>query len=156
MNKILKHITRELILGIIGAVIYMIIEIAWDGSTDWSMGLFAGVSFMIGGLLNEFYNFKMKIWLQSIIITIVILLLEYFGGKYFVNVDYSIWDYRNMTMFGIPSNLDGQICVQFALIWFVVFSPLIIWMDDYIRHKMFKDSKPNSLLWHYKALFTNK
>lgn len=155
-KRITKHIFRELILGIIGAIVYMMIELCWDGSTDWTMGLFALIAFMIGGLLNEFYNFKMKIWVQCIIITIVILILEYFGGKYFVNTSYEIWDYRNMTLFGIPSNLDGQICIQFALIWFVVFSPLIIWTDDWLRYKWFNDDKPKSLLWHYIALFANK
>lgn len=150
MKHLLKHIFRSLILISIMGILYFIIEIAYDGDSSYLMMICGGLSGFIGGLLNQFYNFKMKIWLQSIIITIVILALEFTFGVFF-NADYSIWDYRNL-----PFNVSGQICLYFGLIWFVLFSPLIIWLDDTLRNKLFKNQKPKCLLWHYIALFINK
>ena len=138
---------KILILFLIGGILYYLIEILYDGSSHFSMAIVGGLSFIIGGLLNEKLP-RLSIKKQALIITFVILVLEYLSG-YIVNIKLglNVWDYSNM-----PFNLHGQICLYFGLIWYFVFSPLIIWFDDVLRYVLFKEEKPNSLFNIYKKL----
>lgn len=111
-----------------GTVLYWLIELAWDGSTHWSMGPVGGLAFIVGGEIDEIAPDR-SWWKQSIIITCIILALEYSAGVLF-NKDYKVWDYR-----GKKFNLDGQICLTFGLIWFVVFGPVIIILDNILRRR---------------------
>jgi uncharacterized membrane protein len=109
--------------------IYWIIEILWKQHSHWSMFVVAGISAILGDLLNEITP-DMKVIVQSFLITILILLQEYLVGIMF-NYDYSIWDYR-----GMPFNYEGHITLSFAILWFVFISPFIIWWGDKWRGKM--------------------
>ncbi len=144
-------ILKNLIIFIIGGSAYYLIEILYDGSSHYSMAIVGGLSFLIGGLLNEKTS-KLSVKKQALIITIVILALEYITGC-IVNkrLGLNVWDYSDMLC-----NLHGQICLRFALIWFFIFSPLIIWLDDYLRHILFKEHKPPSIIQVYKELLKFK
>lgn len=143
---------KRLILFLIGASMYYLIEILYDGTSHLSMFIIGGLSFLIGGLINE-YPPKLKIWKQSAIITTVIVILEYFTG-WIVNIKLGlrIWDYSDLSF-----NLHGQISLRFALIWYFIFCPLIIWFDDYVRWKLFGEEKVNKCLFSiYKDLIMFK
>ena len=45
----------------------------------------------------------------------------------------NIWSYSDM-----PLNIDGQICLPFTMIWFVL-SVLGVITDNFIRHKIFNE-----------------
>lgn len=134
-KKIILRIFQLIIIFILCGTVYSIMEILFKGSergTHWSMfvlsGL-AGVIFIDG--LNNIYSYEMDFLLQSFISSIMITIWEYFTGNIF-NLDYSIWDYRNM-----PFNFQGQICLPFTILWFVlaiIFIPVL----DYIEWKIFK------------------
>lgn len=110
---------------LIGGLIYAGIEVSYDNTSHRAMILVGGLSFLLGGLTHQFLNtFGMPLIIQGFAIAIIVLILEYIGGRIF-NSDYSIWDYRNS-----PLNLSGQICVWFGLIWWLVISPVIIWLWD--------------------------
>ena len=126
----MKKIFSNLIRFIIGFSVYLAIEIIWDGSTHISMGVLGGLSFLIGGLLNDKFSWKIDLLLQSSLITVLITILEAIVG----NIDYyfwhlEIWDYSNMPM----NYFNGKICVPFCLIW-LLFSFVIIFLHDAITY----------------------
>lgn len=134
-KRIILRIIQLLIIFILCGTVYSIMEILFKGSergTHWSMfvlsGL-AGVIFIDG--LNNVFSYEMDLILQATICSIMITIWEYFTGNIF-NLDYQIWDYRN-----IPFNFDGQICLPFTILWFIL-SIIFIPVLDYIEWKVFK------------------
>lgn len=137
-KKILKIIGKEIALFIIGALIYMGIELAFRGHTHWTMGIVGGLCFVIIGLLNEGYNWEMPFWKQCLIGACVITALEFVSGVVLnMILGLGIWDYS-----GIPFNLFGQICLPFSIAWFFL-SGIAIILDDYIRYWFFDEEKPH-------------
>lgn len=131
---------------------YADIELLWRGYTFLSMLILGGFLSVFIGLMNESeIIYKQKMWIQCILSTILILLLEYIAG-YILNIrlNLGIWDYS-----ALPLNIDGQICLLYAGLWFLL-SPLVIWTDDILRYKLYGEEKPNNVLKYYIALFTNK
>jgi uncharacterized membrane protein len=53
----------------------------------------------------------------------------------------NVWDYS-----AIPTNIMGQICLPFSLLW-VLLSGVAIVLDDYVRFWFFGEEKP-----HYSLL----
>lgn len=119
---------------IIGAGIYVLIEIMYDNTSHRSMALLGGFAFVFCGFLDEWYVMPdVAFWA---LISLIITVLEYLVGK-IVNEDYKIWDYRKIGLRikgrWIPLNLEGQICVPFSLIWFFPIAPFLMWLDNILR-----------------------
>jgi len=145
-NKIYKDIILIFIMG----ALYMVLEGMWRGWTHVSMLVVGGISAFLIGRLNEhpvFYDRKM--WQECIIGTAIILVLEFASGmvlNMWLKLD--IWDYSNTW-----GNLYGQICIPYAILWFMLV-PFCVFVDDYLRYKLFGAKKPLELLQNYKDLFT--
>lgn len=107
------------------------------------MFICGGLSGIFGHLLYQ-NNPGMSIIKKSLLITVMILALEYISG-YIVNIELGlrVWDYSNL-----PLNINGQICMRFALIWFFAFSPLILWISGELSYLIFGEEKP-PVLWHF-------
>ena len=105
---------KNIVLFSIGGVIYLMIEIIWRylmnrPDTHWTMFIVGGLAFLIIGSINEYFTWEIPIWLQSIIGTIAVTVLEFISGCVLnIWLGLNIWDYSNM-----PLNLFGQICVPF-------------------------------------------
>lgn len=141
MNKnTLKNVFKYLILGNIGGIVYILIELFYRGYSHWTMYIVAAISFILIGLINEFINWDMKLWKQMLIGSIIITIIEFISG-YIVNIKLSwhVWDYSTL-----PFNIMGQVCLAFSIIWFFI-SLIAIVVDDYLRYWLFKEEKP-----HYK------
>ena len=124
----------------IGAFLYLFIEILYRGHTHWTMGVVGGVCFVLIGLINEVFTWNTPLWLQSIIGATIVTVLEFISGLILnIWLGLGIWDYSRM-----PFNLLGQICLPFSVIW-IGLSVLAIVLDDYLRFYLFKEEKP-----HYK------
>ncbi len=138
----MKKIMKPLILFSIGGSIYISIEIIYRSLMDkppthWVMFVLGGLAFLIIGRLNEHIDWEMPFWLQVLIGTAVVLVLEFiFGCVLNLWLGLAIWDYSNM-----PFNLLGQICLPFALIWSVLVVIAII-LDDYLRYWLFDEEEP--------------
>ena len=80
---------------------------------------------------------EMSILAQMILSSVIISELEFVTG-YVVNIilRYDVWDYSNL-----PFNLMGQICVQYSILWMFL-SVFIIFVDDYIRCRLFGEERP--------------
>lgn len=138
----MKKILKPIILFLIGGSIYISIEIIYrylmdKPPTHWAMFVLGGLAFLIIGRLNEHIDWEMPFWLQVLIGTAIVLVLEFiFGCVLNLWLGLSIWDYSNM-----PFNLLGQICLPFALIWSVLVVIAIV-LDDYLRYWLFDEEKP--------------
>ena len=133
----LKRYHKEIILWILGGLIYIGIELIWRGYSHWTMFLLGGICFVCIGRINEVIQWDMSLWKQVLIGTVIITGLEFLTGC-IVNLclGWNIWDYSEM-----PLNVMGQICVQYMLLW-VPASAAAIVLDDYLRYWMFKEEKP--------------
>ncbi len=145
-NKIYKDITLIFIMG----ALYMVLEGFWRGWTHISMLVVGGLAAFLIGRLNEhptFYDRKM--WQECVIGILIIFVLEFTSGvilNMWLHLD--IWDYSNEW-----GNLYGKICLLYAFIWFLLV-PLAIYVDDYLRYKLFGEKKPEGILKNYKDLIT--
>jgi uncharacterized membrane protein len=147
-NKVYK----DLILIFVMGALYMVLEGLWRGWTNISMLFVGGLCAFLIGRLNEykaFYNRKM--YDQCLIGTIITLFIELISGLILnVWLGFYIWDYSDAW-----GNVYGQICLPYALLWFILM-PLAIYVDDYLRYKIFEEEKPSGLLENYKYLITGK
>lgn len=140
-----------LLIAIMGAM-YMVLEGLWRGWTNISMLFVGGLCAFLIGRLNEQNTFKnLKIWQQSLMGTIITLIIEFVSGLILNKwLGFHIWDYSNTW-----GNVMGQICIPYALLWFLLM-PFCMFIDDYLRDKLFKEEKPYGLLEYYKKLRTFK
>lgn len=138
--ELLRRLVKPLILFGIGGLLYVLIEILWRGYSHWTMFILGGLCFLYAGAENEYTDWEVPIYLQSIKTAIVITFLEFICGV-IVNMclQWNVWDYSNM-----PFNFLGQICPQFSFLWLFVGTGAII-LDDYLRYWLFDEEKP-----HYK------
>lgn len=144
-NKLYKDFILIFILG----SLYMILEGLWRGWTNISMLFVGGVCAFLVGKLNEhprFYDRKM--WQQCLSGTLITLCIEFISGMILnVWLKLNIWDYSNLKY-----NLCGQICLTYAVLWFLLM-PLTIFIDDWLRYKLFQEKKPLGIINNYKNLF---
>ena len=82
--------------------------------------------------------------LQCLVGMMIVLLVECILGYEFNIVEQRmLWDYSS-----VPFNfVGGQICLPFACIWFVLSGVCII-LDDWLRHKIFKEEKPYYVIYN--------
>lgn len=151
-NNIKNIIYKDLILIFIMGSLYMVLEGLWRGWTHISMLVVGGTAAFLIGRLNEhpeFYDKKM--WQECIIGTFIALALEFTSGVILnIWLGLDIWDYSN-----IPCNLYGQICLPYAVLWFILM-PLCIGIDDYLRYRLFEEKKPPGLMENYIDLFMGR
>lgn len=134
----LKQYRKEIILGYIGGLLYIGIELMWRGYSHWTMFLLGGLCFVCLGRINEVIPWCMPLWQQVLIGTVIITVLEFLTGC-IVNLwlGWNVWDYS-----GVPWNVMGQICVPYMLLWVPVSVAAII-TDDYLRYYLFQEERPH-------------
>ncbi|MDO5155887.1 MAG: hypothetical protein Q4D51_07965 [Eubacteriales bacterium] len=137
MNK-LSFLYKYLFLFLVGGFSYFYMEIIYRGFSHFSMIICGGLALIFCGLLNQSPNRKLPLTVQMVLSALIITGLEFITG-YIVNMKYhlNVWDYSNM-----PYNLYGQICIAFSSLWLVL-SLIGIFLDDFIRWKVFDEEKPN-------------
>lgn len=134
----MKRYHKEIILGFIGGLLYIIIELIWRGYSHWTMFVLGGICFVCLGRINEVIPWNMPLWQQALIGTAIITGLEFITGC-IVNLwlGWNVWDYSN-----VPFNVLGQICLPYILLWIPISLAGIV-SDDYLRHWLFKEEKPH-------------
>ncbi|MBR9649455.1 putative ABC transporter permease [Clostridium tyrobutyricum] len=130
----------------------MVLEGLWRGWTHISMLVVGGIAAFLIGRLNEHPKFYDKKMCQECLIgTVIILILEFISGMVLnVWLKLHIWDYSNTW-----GNLYGQICIPYAVIWFLLV-PLNVYADDYLRYRLFGEKRPQGLLKNYIDLFMGR
>lgn len=134
----MKRYHKEIILWLIGGLLYMGVELMWRGYSHWTMFVLGGICFVLLGRINEVIPWNMPLWQQVLIGTAIITSLEFITGC-IVNLwlGWNVWDYSN-----IPLNFFGQICLPYMFLWIPISLAGIV-SDDYLRHWLFKEEKPH-------------
>ena len=134
----MKRYHKEIILGFIGGLLYIGIELIWRGYSHWTMFVLGGICFVLLGRINELMPWDMPLWQQMLIGTAIITGLEFVTGC-IVNLwlGWNVWDYSN-----VPLNVFGQICLPYILLWAPISLAGII-LDDYLRYWLFKEERPH-------------
>jgi uncharacterized membrane protein len=132
-NNFLKYT----FLFLFGGFAYGGIEILYRGFSHISMMVAGGISFILIGLLNEIYSWKMALISQMVLSAGIITAVEFLVGLV-VNVwlKLNVWDYSNL-----PYNIMGQVCLIYTNVWFFLSLPAILF-DDYLRYFLLKKEKP--------------
>ena len=133
-------IKKHLILGTIGGLIYVLLELIWRGYSHWTMFLLGGTCFVLLGLINEILDWDTPLTLQMLIGCAVITALEFITGCV-VNLwlGWNVWDYSDLKF-----NILGQISLFSSIGWYFI-SLVGITLDDWLRYRLFGEKKP-----HYK------
>lgn len=151
--KLLKHLYRLAVLWLVLGMCYATVELLWRGVTYSPMIAVGGLCGLCIGLLNQHPVFcDRHIWQQCFIGTVITLAIEYTSG-YILNIrlGLNIWNYSKM-----PLNINGQICLLYAVLWFFLM-PFAIYVDDWLRWKLFDEPQPpGGNLQYYIKLFTLK
>lgn len=121
---------KNVLMAVIGASIYLLVEIVYRNYTFRLSAVMSAIAFVVGSNLNNKFSWKMDLLLQSGIIAVVITCLEAIIG----NIDYyflhqNMWDYSSVW----GSALNGKICLPFMGIWFI-FGFLIVFAGDAIEY----------------------
>ena len=142
----MKRYHKEIILWLIGGLLYMGIELMWRGYSHWTMFALGGLCFVCLGRINEVIPWNMPLWQQALIGTAIITGLEFITGC-IVNLwlGWNVWDYSN-----VPFNVLGQICLPYILLWIPISLAGIV-SDDYLRHWLFKEEKPHYCLLKHRT-----
>ena len=146
MNN-LNRLIKGIFLFLVGGGVYILIEDIWrflvnSHPSHWTMFFVGGLSFLLIGEINEYFEWEMWIEEQMLISAFTITVIEFVSGMILnVWLRLGIWDYSKL-----PLNLCGQICVPFFFAWFLL-SLLGIVIDDYIRWKFFNEERP-----HYTSI----
>ncbi len=122
----IKILIKYLVLFLLGGYTYYGIEILWRGYSHYSMIICGGICFIYAGLQNEQVEWDYPFWKQVLRVEAFILSAEFITGcivNLWLGLD--VWDYS-----GLPGNILGQTCPQFALL-FLPLSAIAIIVDKY-------------------------
>lgn len=137
-----KRIYQAMVLGCIGGVLYMVVELLWRGRTHWTMGALGGLCFVIIGLLNERLPWEMPLSVQALAGAAVVTAAELVAGVVLnLWLGLHIWDYS-----GLPFNLWGQICLWYSMLW-VPLSAAAVLLDDWLRYWIWGEDRPRYTLF---------
>ena len=141
MSRVFKILSIWFIFGMCYFTLEGIYRIPKGGFANLIMLFIGGLCGVLIGSINQFPKFNnMAVWKQAAIGTVLTLIVEYASG-YVLNIKLglNIWNYSDMYF-----NIKGQICLEFALIWFLLM-PIAIWLEDYIRFKFWEEGYEYSL-----------
>lgn len=150
----MKRMTKILTIWFLLGMFYFTLEGLWripkGGYANIFMLAVGGLCGLFVGGINQvpkFYN--MRIIIQSLIGTLIVLMIEYVSGL-FLNcyLGLHIWDYSNL-----PFNINGQVCLLFGILWFLLM-PLCIWLEDKIRYVLWHEGVDYSIVQIYKEFIT--
>lgn len=145
----MKNLIRFLVIATLTGISYMGIEILYRGRTHWTMMIVAGLTVYAIGLLDEDKRIKLKIYQQSLIGMLIATIFEFISGIILnIILGLNIWSYE-----GRWGNILGQVCPLFMLFWLLII-PIGLFMDNYIRYKLFNEEKCDNLIKYYIRLFT--
>jgi len=133
-----RILNKQLLLFDIGGLLYVLIELAWRGTSHWTMFLLGGLCFVCLGLINEVIPWETPLWQQVLAGLGIIAVLEFLTGC-IVNLwlGWDIWDYSDKW-----GNILGQICPEYILLWIPVALAAIL-LDDCLRRLWFREDQPH-------------
>lgn len=139
INFLIRKIAQNLIMFILGASFYTLIEIMFRNRSYRLMSLLGGIIFIIGGNLNNIFSWKMDLILQCGVISLVTTAFEAIVGNidyYFLHLD--MWDYTTLPLHA----LNGKISLQFSILWFLLGFIIVFVYDAITYYWMHEGEQP--------------
>lgn len=107
-----ESIKIRIIVFLLGAYGYGLVELLWRGRTHWSMALAGGICFTVIAAVQSKLG-AIRLLYRCIICSVFITITELvFGLVFNVILNMKVWDYSS-----IKFNLGGQICLLFSVMW---------------------------------------
>lgn len=151
MQLFIINMKKNIILIFIMGALYMVLEGLWRGWTNIAMLLVGGLCGLLIGKMNERCEEILTIWEKCLLGAAIILLIEFISGMILnVYLQLGIWDYSN-----IWGNLYGQICIPYAILWFLLV-PFVIYVYNYLRYFLFQAEEPGMFWKSYINLFLGR
>lgn len=127
------RVWKQSVLGYIGGMVYVGMELLWRGWSHGSMFVVGGICFLLIGSIETVFP-NMPLVIQSIFGGCIVTMMELLSGL-FLNVflHLHVWDYS-----GLPMNFMGQVCLSYYFLWIFV-SFLAIWADKLLRLSLFRE-----------------
>lgn len=121
----MSQIQAYIIMFFTGGFLYCTIEILARGYSHISMLLAGGTCFLLAGVIENLLGNSASLISQMFLCSIMITLVELFVGL-IVNrqMHLNVWDYS-----GQQYNFQGQICLLYSNLWFLLSCPLILLHD---------------------------
>ena len=123
----------SMLLWFWGGTVYFLLEVAYKTATgrpemiSWTMLALAVLLTIPVERCGEQLPWAVPLWLQALACAALVTAAELAAGLILnVWLGLGVWDYSDL-----PGNFMGQICPQFAAIWFglcLVFIPAFDWM----------------------------
>lgn len=123
----------SMLLWFWGGTVYFLLEVAWKTATgkpemiSWTMLVLAVLLTIPVERCGEQLPWGAPLWLQALACAALVTAAELAAGLILnVWLGLGVWDYSDL-----PGNFIGQICPQFAAVWFglcLVFIPAFDWM----------------------------
>ena len=123
----------SMLLWFWGGTIYFLLEVAWKTATgkpemiSWTMLVLAILLTIAVERCGEQLPWAVPLWLQALACAALVTAVELAAGLILnIWLGLGVWDYSDL-----PGDFMGQICPQFAAIWFglcLVFIPAFDWM----------------------------
>ena len=103
---------NNLILFLVGAFLYGLVEVVWRGYSHWSMMIAGGLCFIVFSRISE-KLIGLPLLYKCILGSACITLIEFVFGLIFnLYFKLDVWDYSNL-----PLNFLGQICLLYSVLW---------------------------------------
>ncbi|NCU26811.1 hypothetical protein EOM86_08850 [Candidatus Nomurabacteria bacterium] len=123
-GKLNIKLKRFVMLFLSGGISYVILELLYRRRSHVSMFIDGGIClFMIDFLCNRIKMAKkISVFIRGLFASGIITCIEFVTGL-IVNkrLKLKVWDYSH-----IPLNLNGQICLRYSLLWYMLSLPVII------------------------------
>lgn len=114
LHRWLKNVLKPLTIFIAGGFAYGLIEVLTRGFTHISMGVLGGAAMCLIHIMNCGSRTIPRIAGRAMLSAVFITTLEFITGEILnIRMGMHIWDYSEL-----PFNLDGQICLEFSMLWF--------------------------------------
>ena len=128
----MQKLKKNIMIFLIGAIGYGLMETLFRGFTHWTMLFTGGVVFVI---LYHVYskNENAPLWQKCLTGAFIITMVELAVGC-IINLwlGWNVWDYS-----GYSYNFLGQICLVFTLLWFFLCIPLS-YFTRYLNTRRFR------------------
>lgn len=128
---------KNAVVGYLGGMMYMALELLWRGWTHGSMFLLGGLCFVLIGNLDRLLP-GMPLFLQSVLGAGIITSLELLSGLVLnIWLGLGVWDYSSL-----PYSFLGQISMTYFFLWIFV-SLGAVFLEDGVRRGLFGEERPN-------------
>ena len=135
------RIWKNAVLGYLGGMGYMALELLWRGWSHGSMFVLGGVCFLLIGWLNRMWP-RMPLLFQGVLGAMLVTVLEFVSGVILnLWLGLGVWDYSRE-----PYDLLGQVCPGYFFLWFWVVLGAVL-LGNGLRRGLFGEAYPGYRLY---------